>query len=249
MGDQDLRVPSLLVVLAGPSGAGKTTLARSLVTRRPDLVFSVSATTRPARVSERDGADYHFVDRERFEALVQAGEMLEHAEVHGELYGTPRRNLDTAREHGRHLLLDIDVQGARQVRRAEPEAVCIFLMPPSGAVVLERLRRRGSENEDALRRRLATAEAELRAVSDFQYVLVNEELEETTQRLEGILASEERKVARLGKQAVERADSLIAEIRGALGEPDDTLQGAPLPSGGKRGADDEPTDRPTVEER
>ncbi len=220
---QDLRVPSLLVVLAGPSGAGKTTLARLLITRHPDFLFSVSATTRAARAGEQDGVDYHFLDRARFEELVRTGEMLEYAEVHGELYGTPRYNLDVARERGQHLLLDIDVQGARQVRRVEPEVLSIFLLPPSGTRVVERLRGRGSEDEDELRQRLATAEAELRAVSEFEYVLVNDELEETTRRLKSILASEERKVARLGKEAVERANRLISEIRRALNERGDTL--------------------------
>ena len=135
------------VVLAGPSGAGKTTLCdRLLAEPGSRYLFSVSMTTRTPRAGERNGVDYHFVSAPEFEALVDGGEMLEHATVHGERYGTPRANLDRAREAGVHLLLDIDVQGARQLRETVPEAVAIFLVPPTAERILRQLRGRGSES-------------------------------------------------------------------------------------------------------
>ncbi len=174
------------VVLCAPSGTGKTTVARALLERRDDLLFSVSMTTRPRRRAERDGVDYRFVEREAFESMVAAGQFLEWAEVHGELYGTPRANLTAAIEAGKCLLLDIDVHGARQVMRAVPETVTIFLLPPSFKQLLQRLRRRGSEGASDLRRRLETARRELDAVDEFRYVVINDRLEDTVDRVESI---------------------------------------------------------------
>lgn len=212
-----LRPRPFPLVLAGPSGAGKTTVARALVERRRDVRFSVSATTRPPRPDEVEGKDYHFLDGAAFEGMRERGELLEWAEVHGHLYGTPRSNLTEARRAGHHLLLDIDVQGARSVRRLEPDAVTVFLLPPSGARIVERLRGRGSEREEVLRARMRGAEAELLAVAEFDYALVNERLEETVRTVEAVISAESHRVDRLGNRAVERARELVDEIERSLG--------------------------------
>lgn len=208
----DLRARPFPVALAGPSGAGKTTLCRRLVERRDDVRFSVSATTRTPRRGEVEGEDYRFVAREAFERMVRDEELLEWAEVHGDLYGTPRAELDRARAAGEHLLLDIDVQGVRAVRRRAPEVVAVFILPPTGERVLARLRRRGSEDEEALRRRLRTAVAELRAVDEFDYVVVNDDLAEAIQAIEAILAAESRRMERVGEPAAARGRELADEI-------------------------------------
>lgn len=206
------------VILAGPSGAGKTTIRDRLLADAETadrLLFSVSITTREPRAGEREGVDYRFVSPESFHGRVLAGEMLEHAEVHGEWYGTPRSNLVEARSRGRHLLLDIDVHGARQVRAALPDTVAIFLLPPTGKRILDRLRGRGSESPEQLLRRLATARAELDAIGAFDYVVVNDELEGTVRAVAGIIGAEERAVRRLGGRAEERARALGDEIGSA----------------------------------
>jgi len=185
------------LVLAAPSGVGKTTVARALCAAEPHVVFSVSATTRPPRAGERDGVDYWFLTEAEFRARVAAGAMLEWAEVHGHLYGTPRANLEAAQAEGRHLLLDIDVQGAQQVRQRVPGTVLVFLLPPSVEVWLARLRRRGSEDAAALQRRLEAARRELLAAAEFDYIVVNDALEETVATMRAILRAEEGRTTRL----------------------------------------------------
>lgn len=202
-------------MLCGPSGSGKSTVVRELLIRREDLRFSVSATTRRPRTGERSGVDYTFTTRAQFERRIRREEMLEWAEVHGELYGTPRENLSQALSDRLHLLLDIDVQGARQVRSSVPEAVTVFLLPPRGAW-LDRLRARGSESSGELRRRLRSAEIELKEVGDFDYVVVNEQLTDTIRRLESILEAEESRTPRLGKQLSRFAADLLNELAAGL---------------------------------
>lgn len=200
------------IVLAGPSGGGKTTVRRELLQRRSDLVFSVSATTRRPRPGEVDGRDYQFLPRDEFESLVEGGDLLEWAEVHGDLYGTPRANLRRAREEGRHLLLDIDVQGARQIRQGQPDALTVFLLPPDYERLVDRLRGRGSEDAGTFRTRMQTALSELSEVDRFDYAVVNDELEDTVRAVESILAAENHRVKRLSPE-VQR---LVADLSDAV---------------------------------
>jgi guanylate kinase len=175
------------VVLAAPSGTGKTTLARRLVEERGRYAFSVSATTRAPRGTEQDGIDYHFVSREAFLGMIERGELVEWAEVHGRMYGTPKAMLDQAAAAGRHVLLDIDVQGAWQVRAAVPDAKLIFVLPPSIGSLMERLRERGTEAPEEIARRLRSALDELQAAEEFDYVIVNDDLERCLDEIEGIM--------------------------------------------------------------
>ena len=181
-----------LFVVSAPSGTGKTTAVEALVERTPGVERSVSYTSRPPRPGERDGVDYRFVERPRFEALRGAGEFLEWAEVFGQLYGT--RALDARRrlDAGRSLVLVIDVQGARQVRDLEPDAVGIFLLPPSAAALEDRLRCRGRLEEQEIRRRLAAARREVQHVAEYDYVVVNDDLEACIDGLRCIVEAERR---------------------------------------------------------
>lgn len=176
------------IVLAATSGTGKTTLARRLVEDSGPYVLSVSATTRLPRDGERDGIDYHFVAREEFEAMVEAGDFAEWAKVHDRLYGTPRSELDAAVERGEHVVLDIDVQGARQIRESVPDAKFIFVLPPSVGIMMARLRGRGTEDPASIARRLQTALVELQAVREFEYVVVNDDLDECLATIRDVVA-------------------------------------------------------------
>jgi guanylate kinase len=164
-------------VVAAPSGTGKTTVCREVVARDEQIAFSVSHTTRPPREGERDGVDYHFVSAARFLELVREGAFLEHAQYAGNNYGTSWSSLRDPLERGIDLLLEIEVQGARQVRERLPEARFIFLLPPSLKVLEERLRSRGTDSDEAIARRLGVADEELRAIEFFDYAVVNDDLE------------------------------------------------------------------------
>lgn len=175
------------LVLSAPSGAGKTTIARRLRDRRRDVVFSVSATTRAPRPGERDGVDYHFVAEDEFRRMIAAGELIEWAQVHGGFYGTPLANVSRAAERGEYLLLDIDVQGARQIRAAVPQAVHVFVMPPSGEALVERLVGRGSEDDAKVQRRLKNALAEIATAAEFDHVVVNDDLDAAVEDVNAVL--------------------------------------------------------------
>lgn len=175
-----------LYVIAAPSGAGKTSLLRALMRRRPGLAFSVSCTTRKPRPGEHDGKDYHFIDREGFERLAKAGEFIEHANVFGNLYGTRKSVVEAALAEGRDLVLEIDWQGAGQVRDHLPDAVQIFVLPPSRAELEARLRKRGSDSGEAIERRLTESAVEMSHWRDFDYVIVNRDFDAALAELEAI---------------------------------------------------------------
>ncbi len=176
---------SILIVVA-PSGAGKTSMVRALMTSRRRIRHSVSYTTRPARDGERHGEDYLFIGRDEFLARRAAGEFLEWAEVHGNLYGTSRQWIDAQIAAGADIVLEIDWQGARQVAELYPDAISIFIAPPSLDILKERLQARGQDAPAVIERRLAAARSELEHAGEFQYIIVNQEFTEACQQLIGI---------------------------------------------------------------
>lgn len=200
-----------LYVIAAPSGGGKTSLLQALMKNRPGLSFSVSCTTRPPRAHERDGRDYHFISRPEMERLIAAGEFIEHADVFGNLYGTRRSVVESALAAGRDLILDIDWQGARQVRERLPEAEQIFILPPSRAELEARLRKRATDTPEVIARRLAESTLEMSHWRDFDYVIVNRDFDRALAELEAIFE---------GRGQVSRSDrpglqELAAELLGS----------------------------------
>jgi len=182
-----------LFVVSAPSGAGKTSVVERLIQLMPDLRMSRSYTSRPARPGEADGVDYNFVSRNRFEAMVAGDQFLEWADVFGNLYGTSTVDTERALAAGTDLVLVIDVQGARQVRRQRPSAASVFVLPPSFGVLEARLRGRSKDSEEQIRRRLETARREVAAVPEYDYVVVNDELGACVERLRAIIVAERAK--------------------------------------------------------
>jgi guanylate kinase len=175
------------VVISSPSGGGKTTVIRNLLDRNPDFVYSISATTRPPRPGEKNGEAYHFYSRGEFQRRIKQGEFLEWEEVYGDYYGTPKEFAVEAASRGKTVLFDLDIKGALKLKRNYPRSLLIFIMPPSMEVLEQRLRERSTDDEARLKRRLQEAENEIRSASRFDYVVVNEDLEETIRRVETII--------------------------------------------------------------
>jgi len=186
-----------LFVVSAPSGAGKTTLCREMRLRLHDLAYSVSVTTRPPRPGEIDGTDFRFVARSQFEDMVKQGQMAEWATVHTNLYGTPAAPLETALREGRDVLLDIDTQGAAQLRARYPDAVLIFVVAPSLGELEQRLRERRSDSEKEITRRLQRAREEVMLWKRYDYLIVNRDVKEAMEQLESIIQAERCRVARL----------------------------------------------------
>ena len=198
-------------IISAPSGSGKSTLVNRLMTVVVGLTFSVSCTTRAPRGSEVSGQDYDFIDRSEFEGRILAGEFLEHADVFGNYYGTHTSELDKARAAGKDLVLDIDVQGAAQLKKRIPDAVTIFVLAPSREILEKRLRARSQDSDEVILRRLANAAREIRNYSLYDYVLVNEDLNLAAESLKGIVRAE--RVRRV------RVEEKIRPILATFGAP------------------------------
>lgn len=192
---------SQVFIISAPSGSGKSTLVNSLLEHEPGLVFSVSYTTREPRGQEREGREYHFVSREEFRRMIDAGEFIEWAQVFEDYYGTHRRYVDQGRAESRDVVLDIDVQGARQLKEQLPEAVSIFILAPSREELEKRLRARGDVSEAVIRKRLAKAAGEIREFGRYDYVLVNDDLQAAAERLLWIVRTARLRAANAEVQA------------------------------------------------
>jgi guanylate kinase len=187
-----MRRRGILIILSSPSGAGKSTLSRRLLESDPEVRFSISATTRPPRPGEREGSDYLFKSRREFEAMVADGEMLEHAEVFGNLYGTPRAPVEAAIASGHDVLFDVDWQGGQQIRNSSlrDAVVSVFILPPSIAELEARLRARGQDPADVVSGRMAKSRDEISHWAEYDYVLINENLRQCEEELGAIIAAE-----------------------------------------------------------
>ena len=211
MVDTHIKRRGLMLVLSSPSGAGKTTISRRLLDTDGNLSLSISATTRPPRPGETDGKDYYFVDKARFDAMVEGGELLEHALVFGNNYGTPRAPVEQALEAGRDVLFDIDWQGTQQVREtARDDLVSVFILPPSTAELERRLHSRAQDSDEVVRARMAKAADEMSHWPEYDYIIINDDLERSVEQVEAILTAE-----RLKR---ERRIGLGAFVRGLLSD-------------------------------
>jgi guanylate kinase len=184
-------------IISAPSGSGKSTLVHRLLKSVPGLLFSISYTTRRPRPAETDGVDYNFITREDFEARLARSEFLEYAGVHGNYYGTNRASFEQAVQEGRDLVLDIDVQGARQLKVAIPEAITIFVLPPSREILEQRLRARSQDSEEVIQRRMKDAREEVRNYTQYDFVLINREIEAASAQLASIVEAERQRKARM----------------------------------------------------
>jgi len=213
----------LIYIISAPSGSGKSTLVNELLKLVPDLDFSISYTTRATRGSEQNGKQYHFVSREKFEQMIRDDEFLEHANVFGNYYGTARRFLQEAEGKRHDLLLDIDVQGAEQIKRKLPEAVSIFVLPPDRKTLEWRLRKRSEDAEEVIHRRLVTASREIENYDKYDYILINDDLGESIESLQAIVLSERLRRSRPPlssgeKKIVESGDRhRLANVRDRVG--------------------------------
>ncbi|MFP4452153.1 MAG: guanylate kinase [Desulfobacterales bacterium] len=178
-----------LFILSAPSGTGKTTLCRRILSAFPDMSYSISFTTRPPRNGEAEGKDYHFISRQQFERMIRENRLAEWAKVHGNYYGTSAELLEEDLGRGRDVLLDIDVNGARQIIRHFPESMPIFIMPPSMEALGQRLKKRGSDPPEVIENRLRAAEKEIACSNEYRHVIVNDDLEETVEKLTALIKS------------------------------------------------------------
>lgn len=209
MMDSPLKRRGVMLVLSSPSGAGKTTITRRLLGAEPELALSVSVTTRPRRPNEREGVDYHFISEERFERMVAAGELLEHARVFGHFYGTPRAPVEARLAAGQDMVFDVDWQGAQQLAGATPkDLVRVFILPPSTAELERRLAVRAQDPPEVVRARMAKAADEMSHYDSYDYILVNDDLEASVAAVRAILAAE-----RLRRERQVGLDEFVRHLR------------------------------------
>jgi guanylate kinase len=201
----------IVYIISAPSGSGKSTLVNELLKLVPNLDFSISYTTRAPRGSERNGKQYHFITREEFERMIREDQFLEHAEFDGNLYGTARTFLKEAGKSGRDLLLDIDVQGAAQIQQKLPEAVSIFILPPDKKTLEWRLRNRGEDRQDVIRRRLDTASREIEKYDKYHYILINDQLEQSVEGLQSIVLAE--RLRRSGRPLTAQEQAILEQAK------------------------------------
>lgn len=226
-----IRHRGFLLVLSSPSGAGKTTITRRLLERDPSLTLSVSVTTRPRRPSEIDDRDYRFIDQAEFERMVTHGELLEHATVFGNSYGTPRQPIEAAVAEGRDVVTDIDWQGTQQLKRTvADDLVTIFVLPPSLAALEARLKTRAQDSDEVVAARMAKAREEMSHWSEYDYVIVNDDLQKSVEQAEAIVAAERIKRGRSDSSpsasVIETADSLRRTAQPELSQFVEQLQAA-----------------------
>ena len=201
----------LLIVVSGPSGAGKGTICKALLEKHDDLFISVSATTRQPRVGEVDGVNYHFITKEDFLKRVEQKDFLEYAEVYGNYYGTPKSKVEEMLESGKNVILEIDIQGALKVKENFKEGVFIFILPPSMEELKQRIIKRGSETPESLMRRFKSAYQEINYISKYNYAVVNDIVDVAVSKIEGIITAEKCRVDRIKDTILDSKEGLIHE--------------------------------------
>jgi len=190
------------IILSAPSGAGKTSLCRKVVERHPEIVYSISVTSRPPRPNEKHGQDYHFVSAADFEKMLESDALVEWAMVHDNYYGTPRKDISGQLEQGRDVIMDIDTVGARSVKKTYPQAVSIFVIPPSIEALKQRLMSRATDSDEVISKRLNKARLEMEQVGDFDYWLVNDDLNQAIDAVVAIIQAERRRLSRYNKDEI-----------------------------------------------
>ena len=201
----------LLIVISGPSGAGKGTICKALLEKRQDIEVSVSATTRNPRDGEIDGVNYHFLKKEDFLKKLEQGDFLEYAQVYGNFYGTPKSNVEEVLESGKNVILEIDIQGALKVKEKATEGVFIFILPPSMEELKQRIIKRGSETQESLMTRFKNAYQEINYVSKYNYAVVNDEVDTAVEKIEGIIVAEKCRVDRIKDTILDSKEGVIHE--------------------------------------